>query len=125
MVLDPMKVEVDDAARVFATLADPARLRVLAVLADSQQCVCDIQSAAPMATNLLSYHLRTLREAGLVVGTRRGRFVDYRLTDAAPALIRGALRAAGFVAAVEEPAGCAPGCEVPCSSLPLIPPSRP
>jgi ArsR family transcriptional regulator len=113
MVLDPMTVEVDEAARVFAVLADPARLRVLTVLADSQQCVCNIQSAAPMAANLLSYHLRTLREAGLVVGTRRGRFVDYRLTEAAAALIQGAVRSAGFDAAVEEPAGCAPGCEVP------------
>ena len=113
MVLDSTDVEIDEAARVFAALADPARLRVLAVLADSQRCVCDIQSAAPMAANLLSYHLRTLREAGLVVGTRRGRFIDYRLTDGAAALIRAALRSAGFVAAVEEPAGCAPECEVP------------
>jgi ArsR family transcriptional regulator len=114
-VLDPTIVEVDEAARVFAALADPARLRVLAVLADSQRCVCDIQTAAPMATNLLSYHLRTLREAGLVVGARRGRFVDYRITDHAAALIRGALHAAGFTAAVEQPDGCAPACEVPAS----------
>jgi ArsR family transcriptional regulator len=113
MVLDPIGVEIDGAAEVFAALADPARLRVLAVLADSQRCVCDIQSAAPMASNLLSYHLRILREAGLVVGTRRGRFIDYRLTDRAAALIRSALRSAGFVAEVEEPAGCASECEVP------------
>jgi ArsR family transcriptional regulator len=32
-----------------------------------------------MAPNLLSYHLRILREAGLVEGTRRGRRVDYRV----------------------------------------------
>jgi ArsR family transcriptional regulator len=108
MVLDPTTVEIDDAARVFAALADPARLRVLAVLAGSPRCVCDIQAAAPMAANLLSYHLRTLREAGLVAGSRRGRFVDYRLTDTATALIRGALGSAGFVADVDVPAGCAP-----------------
>jgi ArsR family transcriptional regulator, arsenate/arsenite/antimonite-responsive transcriptional repressor len=112
MVLDPTGVDVEEAVRVFAALADPARLRVLVVLADAQRCVCDIQSAAPMAANLLSYHLRTLREAGLIVGTRRGRFIDYRLTDGAAVLIRGALRAAGFVAAIEQPAGCAPTCEV-------------
>jgi ArsR family transcriptional regulator len=112
-VLDPTTVDIDESARVFAALADPARLRVLAVLADTQRCVCDIQSAAPMAANLLSYHLRTLREAGLVVGTRRGRFVDYRLTDDAAGRVRGALRAAGFAAEVEEPAGCAADCEGP------------
>lgn len=98
---------------MFAALADPARLRVLAVLADSQQCVCDIQSAAPMAANLLSYHLRTLREAGLVDGTRRGRFIDYRLTDGAVELIRAALGRAGLVAAIGQPPGCAPDCGVP------------
>jgi ArsR family transcriptional regulator len=112
MVLDPTEIELDAAARVFAALADPARLRVLVVLADAERCVCDIQSVAPMAANLLSYHLRTLREAGLIVGTRRGRFIDYRLTDGAAVLIRGALRAAGFVAAIEQPADCAPDCEV-------------
>ena len=112
-VLDPLPVELDDAARVFAALADPARLRVLAVLADSQRCVCDIQSALPMAGNLLSYHLRTLREAGLVDGTRRGRFIDYRLTDGATELIRAALGGAGFDAAIAQPPGCASDCEVP------------
>ena len=98
---------------MFAALADPARLRILAVLADSQRCVCDIQSAAPMATNLLSYHLRTLREAGLIVGARRGRFVDYRLTDDAASRIRVALLAAGFVADVDAPEGCAAECAPP------------
>lgn len=112
-VVEPTVIEVDDAARLFAALADPARLRVLAVLADAQRCVCDIQSAAPMAANLLSYHLRTLREAGLIEGTRRGRFIDYRLTDSAATLIGGALAAAGFAAAVDQPAGCAPDCDVP------------
>jgi ArsR family transcriptional regulator len=112
-VLDPTVVEISEAATVFAALADPARLRILAVLTDSQRCVCDIQSAAPMATNLLSYHLRTLREAGLIVGTRRGRFVDYRLIDGAAARIRGALRTAGFVAEVEAPEGCAAECAMP------------
>jgi len=108
-----MALEVDDAARVFAALADPARLRVLAVLADSPQCVCDIQSAAPMAANLLSYHLRTLRKAGLVEGKRRGRFIDYRLTDGAAERIRAALSDAGFVAAIGQPLERAPGCAVP------------
>jgi ArsR family transcriptional regulator len=110
-VLDPTAVEVD-AVQLFAALADPARLRVVAALADAQRCVCEIQSAAPMAANLLSYHLRTLREAGLIVGTRRGRFIDYRLTDDVAARVRAALRAAGFVAAVDGPVGCAAACEV-------------
>ena len=98
---------------MFGALADPARVRILAVLADAERCVCDIQSAVPMAANLLSYHLKTLREAGLIEGARRGRFVDYHLSGRAASLIGGTLRAAGFEARVDQPAGCAPDCEVP------------
>lgn len=111
MTLEPTTLEVNDAARMFAALADPARLRVLAVLADAGRCVCDIQSAAPMAANVLSYHLRTLREAGLIEGNRRGRYIDYRLTDAAAELVAAALATAGFAASVDQPARCATDCE--------------
>jgi ArsR family transcriptional regulator len=63
----------------FAALADPVRLRIVRVLADGGRCVCDLRNEVPIAPNLLSYHLRVLREAGLVSATRRGRWVDYRL----------------------------------------------
>jgi ArsR family transcriptional regulator len=63
----------------LAALADPVRLRLVAVLAGGGRCVCDLQAQVPVATNLLSYHLRVLRDAGLVTAARRGRWVDYRL----------------------------------------------
>jgi DNA-binding transcriptional ArsR family regulator len=63
----------------FAALADPVRLRLIGVLASGGRCVCDLQEQVPVAPNLLSYHLRVLREAGLVTASKRGRWVDYRL----------------------------------------------
>ncbi len=63
----------------LAALADPVRLRLVGVLAGGGRCVCDLHEQVPVAGNLLSYHLRVLREAGLVAATRRGRWVDYRL----------------------------------------------
>jgi ArsR family transcriptional regulator, arsenate/arsenite/antimonite-responsive transcriptional repressor len=66
----------------FAALADPLRLRLIGVLAGGGRCVCDLQDQVPVAPNLLSYHLRVLREAGLVTASKRGRWVDYRLDDA-------------------------------------------
>ena len=63
----------------FAALADPVRLRIVGVLAEGGRCVCDLREQVPVAANLLSYHLRVLREAGLVTATPRGRWVDYRL----------------------------------------------
>jgi DNA-binding transcriptional ArsR family regulator len=63
----------------FAALADPVRLRIVGVLAGGGRCVCDLQEQVPVAANLLSYHLRVLRHAGLMTAARRGRWVDYRL----------------------------------------------
>jgi DNA-binding transcriptional ArsR family regulator len=68
-----------EAADGFAALADPVRLAIVRVLAAGERCVCDVQEQVAVAGNLLSYHLRILREAGLVAATRRGRWVDYRL----------------------------------------------
>jgi ArsR family transcriptional regulator, arsenate/arsenite/antimonite-responsive transcriptional repressor len=113
MLLEATGVELEEAAAVLAALADPARLRILAVLADAGRCVCDIRTAVPIAANLLSYHLRVLREAGLVEGSRRGRWIDYQLTAAAGARISGAVAAGGFPANVDQPPGCASECEAP------------
>ena len=76
MVVDSTPVEL---LTGLAALADPVRLRLIGVLAGGGRCVCDLQDQVPVAPNLLSYHLRVLREAGLVTAARRGRWVDYRL----------------------------------------------
>jgi DNA-binding transcriptional ArsR family regulator len=73
--------EVSTATAVLAAVADPVRWTVLSRLVDAPRCVCDLQDHVPVAANLLSYHLRVLREAGLVTSTRRGRWIDYALAD--------------------------------------------
>lgn len=73
-------------AQVFAALSDPIRLRILDHLSLGSSCVCDLQETVGVAANLLSYHLRVLREAGLVETSRRGRWIDY---DLAPVVIDG------------------------------------
>ena len=67
-------------ARGFQALADPTRLAILEVLAGGEHCVCRIQEAlGDIPANLLSHHLRVLREAGLVHSVRKGRWVHYWL----------------------------------------------
>ena len=112
-VVEPTGLELDAAVGVFAALADPVRLRILGALADSSRCVCDIHTAVPIAANLLSYHLRVLRESGLIEGSRRGRWIDYRLTAEAGPLIANAIGATGFLATVDQPPGCLRECEAP------------
>jgi ArsR family transcriptional regulator len=63
----------------FRALADPTRLRIVAFLGRQERCACELGEAIEVPANLLSHHLKVLRQAGLIVGTRRGRWIDYRL----------------------------------------------
>ena len=76
---------------VLQAVADPVRWTVLTMLADRPRCVCKLQEQIPIAGNLLSYHLKVLREAGLVTTSRRGRWIDYALAKDAPQRMRAAL----------------------------------
>jgi ArsR family transcriptional regulator len=75
--LDQSVERREPVADAFGALADPARLSVLRELRPGRACVCELAPRLGMAPNLLSYHLRILREAGLVEGTRRGRRIEY------------------------------------------------
>ncbi|MEO9181673.1 MAG: metalloregulator ArsR/SmtB family transcription factor [Acidimicrobiales bacterium] len=77
-----LELSTIDTSSQLAALAEPLRLRIVGVLSRGECCVCTLQELVPMASNLLSYHLRVLREAGLVNVTRRGRWMDYRLNRA-------------------------------------------
>ena len=58
--------------------------------------MCDLREEVPVAANLLSYHLRVLRDAGLVIAARRGRWVDYRLDGRGFAALWAQASAAGL-----------------------------
>jgi ArsR family transcriptional regulator len=80
-----------DRAALLAVVADPIRLEILGRLSGGTRCVCDLQTVPPVPANLLSYHLRVLREAGLVTTARRGRWVDYTLAPHASDRLHAAL----------------------------------
>lgn len=82
---------LEERAAVLKAIADPIRLEILDMLSPQIRCNCHFQDELDLAPNLLSYHLRILREAGLIEGTKRSRWVDYELTDNAQALIAAAL----------------------------------
>ena len=74
---------MEDAVTLLQVVADPIRWTVLQRLAGAPSCVCDLQEHVPIAANLLSYHLKVLREAGLVTSSRRGRWIDYAVAEGA------------------------------------------
>lgn len=68
--------------RLFKVLGDENRLRILQALEGGERSVSEILERTGMPQTLASFHLRTLREAGVLVTERRGPFIFYRLADA-------------------------------------------
>ncbi len=88
--------EAADMAQGFSALADPARLRILSILAaapEGEVCVCDFVGPVGKSQPTISHHLRILGEVGLVHGDRRGKWVWYSLDRDRLARLRAALDA--------------------------------
>lgn len=68
---------------LFRALGDPVRLRIVNELRRGTRCACELAEVTLVSPSLLSHHLKTLREAGLITGERRGRWIDYSLVSAA------------------------------------------
>jgi ArsR family transcriptional regulator, arsenate/arsenite/antimonite-responsive transcriptional repressor len=67
------------AVQRFKALGDAKRLRILTQLAGGERCVCDLTDVLDTGQSLLSFHLKALREAGLVNDRRAGRWVHYSI----------------------------------------------
>jgi ArsR family transcriptional regulator len=92
MLIESSPAERERSSALLAAAADPVRWRLLSFLARTgTQCVCELQPEAGVAPNVLSYHLKVLREVGLVTSARRGRWVDYSLAPDAAQLLLSAL----------------------------------
>ncbi len=62
-------------------LADPVRVRLMSMIlaeADTGVCTCDLAPAVGVTEATVSHHMKQLRDAGLVVGTRKGTNTYYR-----------------------------------------------
>src|ERR687894_1827042 len=66
-------------ARLCRALSDENRLRIVEMLTAGERCVCELTAALDLGQSLLSHHLKTLKEAGLVTDRREGRWVYYTL----------------------------------------------
>lgn len=76
-------VDLARAARLFHALSDETRLAVLARLGAGERCVCDLQDLLDAAQSRLSFHLRVLKDAGLVTDRKEGRWSYYALVPEA------------------------------------------
>jgi len=102
--------EITQAARVFHALSDETRLEIVRLLSHGERCVCELQQVLEAAQSRLSFHLKTLKDAGLVSDRRDGRWVYY-------ALNRDALDQIAEFAAAVKPGKHAGSCAQACCSI--------
>jgi ArsR family transcriptional regulator, arsenate/arsenite/antimonite-responsive transcriptional repressor len=79
-------------AAAFAALSDPVRLRLLSIIASSDEvCSCDLEAPLRRSQPTVSHHTKALAEAGLIVGEKRGKWMWWRVVPERVAVLREAL----------------------------------
>lgn len=77
------RLDTTRAAALFHALSDPIRLDVVSLLMNGEHCVCDLMAHLDMAQSRLSWHLKTLADAGIITSRREGRWNYYTLQSSA------------------------------------------
>ncbi|MFB0517296.1 MAG: ArsR/SmtB family transcription factor [Candidatus Neomarinimicrobiota bacterium] len=72
---------IRDVAQICKALAEHHRLRILKMLELQPLCVCEITAVLQLATSTVSKHLSILRDAGLIIDQKDGKWVNYCLND--------------------------------------------
>lgn len=87
------QIDTARAAALFHALSDQIRMDVVVLLMDGERCVCDLMADLDLAQSRLSWHLKTLSDAGIIVGRREGRWNYYALNAEVLGEARGLLDA--------------------------------
>ena len=88
--------QIGEISRLFHALSEPTRLQILEQLKGGEQCVCELTEAFSTGQSRLSFHLRVLKEAGLINDRPEGRWIYYSLN------VEGIKELASFVDALQE-----------------------
>jgi ArsR family transcriptional regulator len=93
VLAEPLKErDAAELARSFGALADPVRLRLLSIIASSDEvCSCDLEGPLKRSQPTVSHHTKALAEAGLIVGEKRGKWMWWRVVPERVAALREAL----------------------------------
>jgi len=72
---------MEELTTIFKALSDETRLRIIKLLEEGELCVCDITAALDMVQPKVSFHLSTLKEAGLIKDRKQGKWIHYSLNE--------------------------------------------
>jgi ArsR family transcriptional regulator len=76
-----IRPHISRSARLFHALSDETRLSILERLRLGERCVCELTDALDAAQSRLSFHLKVLKDAGLITDRREGRWMYYTLNQ--------------------------------------------
>ena len=71
--------QITELAEILKVFSEPNRLKVLCLLKSGMKCVCEIQEMLNLKQNLVSHHLKVLRDAGLIDYKKKGQWKHYFL----------------------------------------------
>ena len=64
---------------IMESLSDPIRINILELMMDGEICVCDIVNVTGLSQSKISYHIKILKDSGLISDRQEGRWVYYKL----------------------------------------------
>jgi DNA-binding transcriptional ArsR family regulator len=106
---------IDQIATLLQTIGQPARLQILLAIGDGEPCVCHLEATFGWRQSYLSQHLMALRKAGILLTSRQGRNIHYRLSD--PRLLSLIRQAAELQGVTLPELAPSPDCSCPnCST---------
>jgi ArsR family transcriptional regulator, arsenate/arsenite/antimonite-responsive transcriptional repressor len=70
-----------DYVNVFKALSDPNRLRIMKMLGERELCLCEVREVLTLSNSTVSKHLTILRDADLLLDSKQGKWVNFRLND--------------------------------------------
>jgi ArsR family transcriptional regulator len=101
---------IESTASLLQSIGQPARLQILLAIGRQEPCVCHLEATFGWRQSYLSQHLMALRKAGILVTSRQGRNIHYRISN--PRLLR-LIRQAADLQGVTLPE-LAPSSDCPC-----------
>jgi ArsR family transcriptional regulator len=79
----PVQTSLRKAVPIFHALSDETRVSLLEQLKNGERCVCELTDVMKAGQSRLSFHLKVLKEAGLLVDRREGRWIYYSINPEA------------------------------------------
>lgn len=74
-------INLEKSTEILKAISEPNRLRILCILSKDEICVCKLAERVGIPQNLMSFHLKTLHDVGILEKVREGNNIYYVIKD--------------------------------------------